>query len=304
MENSKIWDADWEVSEELASQLIYSQFPQLASKRIQRLGHGWDNTVYVVGDEFVFRFPRRKIAVNLLEMEGRILPELADRIAIPYSKPLFFGKETGDYPSPFLGYTYLAGEFPIGLTDDQRLLSVSVLAHFLKSLHVFPLQIAREQGVPHDHRNLTDISSRKEKMLNFLSDLRQHLQEEEYCLIEVYLQHLTLDHVNPKDVFLHGDLHFKNMLVDETGKISGIIDWGDMNIGHPACDLNLVYSFLPPDARSTFFKEYGEVDEETKILARFIAVYIPMLILLQAASDKDEKIVEEAKANIKRALTD
>jgi aminoglycoside phosphotransferase (APT) family kinase protein len=288
----------------LVYNLICSQFPQLSSKRIQRLGYGWDNTVYLVGDEFVFRFPRRKVAIDLLRMEGEILPKLTDYITIPYSKPLFYGEENSDYPTPFLGYSYLPGEFPIGLTDEQRALSVSTLAQFLKRLHEFPVQVAKEIGVPYDTRNLTDITLRKEKMLNFLSDLTLHIQEEERCAIEEYLNRLKTEQVKQRYVFLHGDLHFKNILVDKFGKISGIIDWGDMNIGHPACDLNFVYSFFSPQARLSFFKEYGEVDEETKVLARLIAVFIPMLILMQAIDEKDERIAEEAKANIKRALID
>lgn len=82
----------------------------------------------------------------------------------------------------------------------------------------------------------------------------------------------------------------------------GIIDWGDMNVGHPACDLSVAYSFLPPRARQSFFAEYGEVDEETKRLARLVAIYIPMLIWLQAIDDQDATIAREAKATIKRAL--
>src|ERR1700730_579854 len=107
MGNSNQWDADWEVSDELVHKLIYGQFPQLSSKRIQRLGYGWDNTVYLVGGEYVFRFPRRKIAIDLLRMEGNILPKLTDYITIPYSKPLFYGEGNSDYPAPFLGYSYL-----------------------------------------------------------------------------------------------------------------------------------------------------------------------------------------------------
>ncbi|MWV42010.1 phosphotransferase [Paenibacillus sp. HJL G12] len=304
MEPTNLWDAEWDVSEELASALIHGQFPQLASKRIKRLDHGWDNTVYLAGNEFVFRFPRRGVAVSLLEMEGRLLPMLADKINIPYSKPVFYGEGNEEYPSPFLGYTYLPGKFPLGLSDEQRCLSVTVLAQFLKSLHAFPIQVAEQNGAPRDHRNLTDIASRKAKMLTFLEDLKPHLQEDEYCLIEDYIHQLTLTEVRSQEVFLHGDLHFKNMLVDEFGHIAGIIDWGDMNIGHPACDLSVAYSFLPPSARSDFFKEYGEVDKETHILARLIAVYIPMLILLQAVTDRNTEMAEEAKGNIRRALAD
>jgi aminoglycoside phosphotransferase (APT) family kinase protein len=299
-----LWDADWEISQELAQRLIGSQFPQLSSKKIKILGYGWDNTVFLVGDDYVFRFPRRKVAIDSLRMEVKILPKLEDFISIPYSKPLFFGEGNSDYPAPFLGYPYLSGMFPIGLTDEQRALSVVILAQFLKRLHAFPVHVARENGIQEDHRNLTDIALRKERMLKFLSDLKLHIKEEEHCAIADYLEQLKTDQIKQRNVFLHGDLHFKNILVDKNGKVSGIIDWGDMNIGHPACDLNVVYSFLPPHARSDFFREYGEVDNETKRLARLIAVFIPMLILMQAIDDKDDRVADEAKANIKRALAD
>ncbi|MZQ86974.1 phosphotransferase [Paenibacillus sp. 5J-6] len=304
MGSSNLWDAEWEVSGELAGKLIAAQFPQLAHLTIQQVGYGWDNTVYLVGDEIVFRFPRRKVAIDLLHMEGKLLPQLETYMPLPYSKPLYFGEASLEYPAPFLGYPYLTGKFPIGLTDEQRTGSVPILAQFLKRLHAFPIDIANENGIQHDHRNLTDLASRKEKMLSFLSDLSAHISEEDHLAIANYLDQLNIEPVQPRHIFLHGDLHFKNMLVNEQGIVSGIIDWGDMNIGHPACDLNVVYSFLPPDARASFFAAYGNVDEETKRLARLIAVYIPMLIWMQAIDDKDAEVAEEAKTIIARALAD
>lgn len=303
MQSRNMWDAEWEISEEMASKLICSQFPLLASKKIKKMGHGWDNTVFRVGREYVFRFPRRKIAINALRMEGRILPKLVDYFSIPYSLPMFYGEADYDYPSPFLGYSYLSGDSPIGLTDDQRALSATALAQFLKGLHTFPVKVARENGIQSDHRNLTDIGMRKEKMQRFITNISSHLTKKEYDDLLIYLEQLKMDRVGQEYVLLHGDLHFKNMLVDKSGKVSGIIDWGDVNIGHPACDLNVVYSFLPPYARSNFFKEYGAVSEDTKTLARLIAIYIPLLILMQAIEEKDERLVVEAKANINRALS-
>lgn len=304
MGGSNLWDAQWEVSEELARKLITTQFPQLADLAIQQLGYGWDNTVYLVGDDVVFRFPRRKVAIDLIQMEGMILPLLEAYMPLPYSKPLYVGEASLEYPAPFLGYAYLKGKFPMGLTDEQRTLSVPILAQFLKRLHAFPIGLASENGIQHDHRNLTDIALRKEKMLGFLTDLSPHIREDDHLAIANYLDQLNIEPVQPRHIFLHGDLHFKNMLVDEQGLISGIIDWGDMNIGHPACDLNVVYSFIPPNARASFFAAYGDVDEETKRLARLIAVYIPMLIWMQAIDDNDLTVAEEAKTIIARALAD
>lgn len=304
MEISNQWDAQWEVSEELAYQLISNQFPELGSKIIQKLGNGWDNTVFTVGNEYVFRFPRREIAINLLKVEGNILPKLKDFLSIPYPIPLFFGQADDGYPAPFLGYTYLPGEFPIGLTDAQRTTSSKKLAKFLRGLHSVPEQIAVENGIQQDHRNLTDIAARKERLQQFISDIGTHFSEEVYNELTKYLDELNVDRVKPKNVLLHGDLHFKNMLVDQDGIISGIIDWGDVNIGHPACDLNVVYSFLPPETRADFFMEYGEIDEESKRLARLIAIYIPILIMMQAIDEQDARVVDEARATIERALAD
>lgn len=304
MGGTNVWDAEWEVNEEQARMLIGRQFPQLSSKQVKRLGWGWDNTVFLIGDEYVFRFPRRKIAVGSIRMEGKLLPKLEEYMTIPYPKPLFYGEASDEYPAPFLGYTYVSGDFPIGLTEERRALSAETLAKVLRRLHEFPVQAALKCGVQQDHRNLTDIASRKVKLEGFLSKVIEHLSSEESCVIEAYISRLQTDHVKAVNVLLHGDLHFKNMLVNENGIVSGIIDWGDLNVGHPACDLSVAYSFLPSYARGMFFETYGGADEEMKLLARLIAVYIPVLILMQAVNDGNEVIAAEAKSNIMRALSD
>ena len=95
----------------------------------------------------------------------------------------------------------------------------------------------------------------------------------------------------------------KNILVNEDSIVSGVIDWGDMNIGHPACDLSIAYSFLPPQERQVFYEEYGIVDEETKSLAQLISVFILMLILMQSIDAKDSSMELEARIALNRALT-
>lgn len=56
-----LWDAEWEVTEPLVRLLLNRQFPQLSTLKIQEIGSGWDNTVYRVGDEYVFRFPEETL---------------------------------------------------------------------------------------------------------------------------------------------------------------------------------------------------------------------------------------------------
>ena len=51
-------------------------------------------------------------------------------------------------------------------------------------------------------------------------------------------------------VVLHGDLHFRHLLVDEDGALTGVIDWGDLCCGDPSIDISLLWSFFPPEGRS------------------------------------------------------
>ena len=60
------WSPEIELSTHDAICLITNQFPELSPLKISLLGQGFDNTVFMVNDLFVFRFPRRTIASDLL----------------------------------------------------------------------------------------------------------------------------------------------------------------------------------------------------------------------------------------------
>ena len=56
-------------------------------------------------------------------------------------------------------------------------------------------------------------------------------------------------------VWLHGDLHPANILVHR-GRISGVIDFGDITAGDPATDLSVAWMLLPADCRGAFRDAY------------------------------------------------
>jgi hypothetical protein len=57
------WDAEIEVDEPLARELISERFPALDVSVLQRAGEGWDNVVWATADGVAFRFPRRQVAI-------------------------------------------------------------------------------------------------------------------------------------------------------------------------------------------------------------------------------------------------
>jgi aminoglycoside phosphotransferase (APT) family kinase protein len=64
-------------------------------------------------------------------------------------------------------------------------------------------------------------------------------------------------------VWLHGDTHPRNLLVDE-GVLSGVVDFGDLTGGDPASDLAVAWMLFPPAPRQTFRSVLGPtVDEAT-----------------------------------------
>ena len=63
------WQPDWVVTSDLAKSLIETAFPALNPASVEEFGVGWDNTVFLVNNSLVFRFPRRRIAVPLIETE-------------------------------------------------------------------------------------------------------------------------------------------------------------------------------------------------------------------------------------------
>ena len=56
-------------------------------------------------------------------------------------------------------------------------------------------------------------------------------------------------------VWLHGDLHPANILVDD-GQVSGVIDFGDITAGDPASDLSVAWMLLPAGHHAAFRDAY------------------------------------------------
>jgi len=292
---SPIWDPQEVVTESLANRLIEEQFPQLKPVKAEVIGEGFDNTVFQVNDEYIFRFPRRQVAAQLLDTENAILPKLVEKLPIPIPNPTFIGVAGIGYAWPFTGYPIVNGTTPGLLPTAQRIQSVEKLALFLKILHRFPIKDAIQSKVPYDELNRLDIKSRRPKLMENLhktAELGLYTSQKE---LEQFIESLSPDIKGTELALVHGDLHPRNMLVDKVGNVSGIIDWGDTHIGSPAIDLSIVYTFIPPEGRALFYNIYGRVDKQTENLAKFKAIYTTTLLLLYAHDNSDQLLIEECK---------
>lgn len=298
------WSPERVISNKEAATLIESQFPQLKPVQIQILGEGFDNSVFLVNGEFVFRFPRREIAVNLLKTENLLLPVIATALPIPVPDPIFQGIPEEGYSWPFAGYKLLSGRTPTALTQEERMLSVESLAQFLKTLHSFPVNEAEKLGVPYDELGRTDILKRKpllEANIEKAVDLGL-IGGHQLAQLQLFLSTILEPFEDDIKTLVHGDFHIRNMLVDELGRVSAVIDWGDTHIGSPAIDLSIAYSFIPAEGRDFFFQLYGDVSSEIKKIARFRAIYSLIMLLLYGESQKDKRLVNDSRTSLNLAL--
>ena len=77
--------------------------------------------------------------------------------------------------------------------------------------------------------------------------------------------------------WVHGDLHPSNLLM-RNGRIVGVLDFGLMGVGDPACDLFVAWSFLDAASRKVF-REVVEADEAAWLRGRGWAIFSAIIAL-------------------------
>jgi len=293
------WHAEVDVDQELARRLI-AQFPELMLDSLRPFAAGWDNAVWVANEQWAFRFPRRTIAVPGVELEIATLPLLAPILPLPIPTPVFFGRPADGYPWPFFGSALLQGReaCDAALDDDARMAVALEIAEFLRYLHAVDLpyelpidsngRAAMELRVPLTREQLAEV----EGLWRTPPFVERALAEAE-----------RLPPAAPSAV-VHGDLHFRHLLVDGDGRLSGVIDWGDLCRADPAVDLQLFWSFVPPPGRAEFLRAYGPVTDDQLLRARVLAFSLCAALAAYGHEDRLATVEREALDGLERAAAD
>lgn len=92
--------------------------------------------------------------------------------------------------------------------------------------------------------------------------------------------------------------------MDGAAKLTAVIDWGDSCLADPSVDLNVVWSFLPPEAREEFIRAYGPVSEELLLRARVFALTHRAALAAYGHHESLAAVEREAIAGLVRPTTD
>jgi aminoglycoside phosphotransferase (APT) family kinase protein len=256
--------ADWHIDVSLVRELLGEQHPDLAHLPIEPFASGWDNKMFQLGEALVVRMPRRVAAVGLLAREQRWLPELASRLPLPIPAPVRTGKPTPRYPAPWSVLPWLQG---VAANEQPcRANQAETLAQFLKRLHV-----PAAPDLPRNPVRGIPLRERAQIIEERLERVARKTKLVTPAIRAVWREALEAP-LDTQDTWLHGDLHARNVLVDR-GKLSAVIDWGDLCRGDRATDLAAFWMLLPSArARAVAMKTYGDVPGGTWARARGWAV--------------------------------
>jgi aminoglycoside phosphotransferase (APT) family kinase protein len=277
----------------LVGRLLAAQFPEWADLPIERVpSPGTVNALYRLGKDMVVRLPRRHW-IGGVDTDFEWLPRLAPLLPVAIPVPLARGTPAEGYPWEWGVYPWLAGENPtVGRNADSSSLTRDVV-RFVEALHRVDLADGprTRRGAP--------LEGQDESARAALVALDGMIDTDAARI--AWDEALETPEWSGLPVWIHGDLLPGNLLL-EGGRLTGVIDWGSLGVGDPACDMVIAWSLLPAEARNVFRAEL-EIDDATWARGRGWALSIG-LIALPYYKDTNPVFADVARHLIREVLAE
>lgn len=282
----------------LVERLIKTQFPQWANLSIKPVQvSGNDNRTFHLGDRMSVRLPSKECYVPQVEKEHLWLPRFRDLLPQPIPIPLAKGAPTENYPWVWSVYQWLEGQ-PASQTNISKMNRFAMdLADFLKALEAIDSSQGPIAGQHNFYRGglLRVYDGETRQTIHKLGSL---IDAE--TVTEIWNHALQSKWKGPP-VWVHGDVAPNNLLVKE-GMLCGVIDFGILGVGDPACDLSIAWTFFSDQSRDVF-KHAMNLDEDTWGRGRAWALW-KALITLEQYCDFDLEKAREAKHIVDEIVRD
>lgn len=278
---TRMHEDELEIGEGLVRRLVAEQFPEWAGMPLRRIEpSGTVNAIFRLGDGLSVRLPRRQGPTEPGSSELEWLPKLAPQLPVEVPVPVAQGRPGGDYPWFWEVHTWVNGETtPVGRIDAIQ--AARDLAELVRALQrVDPTGAPPGRGVALAERD----SSFRYWLERFDGDPRVITEWERALAVPPWVG---------APVWHHGDLDCRNWLVQDR-RISGVIDWGSMGVGDPACDVMVAWKLHSEAARDAF-REALPVDDATWARARGWAVSQGVAALAYYTPENNPSLYREAE---------
>ena len=190
----------------------------------------------VNGQEWVLRIPRRDGLADRIEQEKKILELAKKHLSVSVPDWKIASPELIAYPllanKPVLTFDEKTYEVTWNIDPKDPHITTS-LAKVLVELHRIPTLEAENLGLKSQtsERARQEVWERIERVKRELG-IGDELESR-------WRKWVDNDRLWPDfSTFIHGDLYAGHLLAEETGEITGIIDWSEGQVGDPSTDFS------------------------------------------------------------------
>ena len=260
MDRVKLQAGEIETGSRLVRRLLRHQFPHWADLPIERVpSRGTDHDIYRLGDQLCARMPRTGWAAGQAEREAAWLPGLAPHLPLALPVQVALGQPADGYPFTWSVCQWLPGGNASGSIGDLRQAAAD-LAGFVTAMRRIdttgaPPRLPGARGAP--------LAENDERVRGSIEGLGDRIDG---TAVTRSWQESLAARPWHRDVWVHGDLIPGNLLVND-GRLSAVIDWGALNAGDPACDLQPGWNIFAGDSRELFLSELG-ADDDARLRGR------------------------------------
>ena len=282
----------------LVRRLVAVQFPQWADLPVRPVAQGgWDNRTFHLGEQMLVRLPSAQRYASQVEREQCWLPKLAPRLPVAIPEPLAMGEPAFGYPWKWSVYRWIEGQ-PLAQVQGGNLITIARdLATFLSALQAIDATGGPRSGQHSFHRggSLSIYTVETRSAVEALGD-----RVDAGLAMQVWDRAIQSSWDRPP-VWVHGDVAAGNLLV-QAGRLIGVIDFGQLSVGDPACDLVMAWTHFDLEVRNTF-RSALKLDPESWARGRGWALWKALLV----AAGQTNTHAAEAKScwhTINEVLTD
>jgi aminoglycoside phosphotransferase (APT) family kinase protein len=282
---------------DVARRLVRTQFPQWADLAVAPVdSFGTDHAVYRLGDELAVRLPRIAWAAGQAERDARWLPVFAPRLPLRVPLVRALGEPSGEYPFRWSVAEWLPGD-PAHDGAGDTVEVADALAAFVRAL--------RRMDTAGAH--LRSRGGRGAPLAENEEDVRAAIGRldgsfDTAAIDAVWQQGLDADPAT-RDRWIHGDLLPGNLLLVD-GRLSAVIDFGGLNVGDPACELQAAWNVFTGPARERYLAGLGVVPGDATWRRGRAWVVCQTVMALPYYRDTNPAIVRQASFALQQALDD
>jgi aminoglycoside phosphotransferase (APT) family kinase protein len=193
------------------------------------------------------RMPSGEAYAGQVAREQRWLPWLAPQLDVRIPEPVALGKPALGYPYPWSIYRWIEGETLADAPDVDFSRVATDLAKFLVQLHSLDATQGPSAG-PENHFRGGALRVYDADARAAIGALPREWNRDE--LMQIWEEGIASTWTDPP-VWVHGDLSAGNVLLTRN-ELVGVIDFGLMSVGDPACDCAIAWTAFDRHAREGF----------------------------------------------------